>query len=513
MNRTTLIISPAPTANGDLHLGHIAGPFLASDVHARYLRATGRDALLATGFQDTSTYVPTTAHRLGTTPEALVARSAEQIESTLAAVGVDVDGFTGDEDRFVETVLGFMERLHAAGRFELRTMTFPYSPATGEYLVDGYARGGCPLCLADGCAGLCESCGHPVAAGDLIDPRSTLNPDDPVELREVQVLVLPMERYRRRIREHFAEHGGAMRPHMAQAIEKMLSRPLPDYPVTYPTSWGIPAPFPEVAGQRINPNAEPAAWSVYCGALSAERRGGTSAATDELWLAEARTKVVYFLGFDNTYPFAIVAPAMLLASDGRYLLPEEFITNEFYELDNAKFSTSKGHVVWGRDLVAEVPRDLVRFHLAATSPENQRTSFSRAALATVTSSRLVEPWNRIVDKVERFTGRGPLPVSERSRAASARIVERFAACYELEYFSLTRAAETLTEQLGRLARWDVRPGQEGDFCHEVDVVLRCAAPILIDLAEKALPQIRIPTDIDTTTITPAVLPRLTEGVE
>ncbi|MFD0207087.1 MULTISPECIES: class I tRNA ligase family protein [Saccharothrix] len=510
MSRPTLIISPAPTANGDLHLGHVAGPFLAADVHARYLRATGREVLLATGYQDTSTYVVTTAHRLGVTPRELVARSAEQIESTLAAVGIDVDGYTGDEDRFVKAVLGFVERLHAAGKFELRTMTFPYSPATGEYLVDGFVKGGCPLCLAEGCAGLCESCGHPIAAGDLIDPKSTVDPDDPLELREAQVLVLPMERYRERIREHFAVHGRAMRPHMAQAIREMLSRPLPDYPVTYPTSWGIPAPFPEVAGQRINPNAEPAAWSIYCGTLSAERRAVPLAVDDEMWLADAGTKVVYFLGFDNTYPFAVAMVAMLLAADGRYLLPEEFVTNEFYELDNSKFSTSRGHVVWGRELVAEVPRDLVRFHLAATSPENQRTDFSRAALARVTSTRLVTPWNRVADQVDRFTGRGPLPVSERSRGAATRIVERFAACYELEVFSLTRAAEVLAEQLGRLARWSVRPGEEGDFCHEVEVVLRCAAPILIDLAEKALPDTDIPTGAGATTVTPTSLPRLPE---
>jgi methionyl-tRNA synthetase len=503
-----LIISPAPTANGDLHLGHIAGPLLAADVYARYLRATGRDALLATGYQDTSTYVVTTAHRLEMTPKALVARSAEQIENTLAAVGVDVDGFTGDEDRFVKTVLGFLEQLHAAGKFELRTMTFPYSPATGQYLVDGYAWGGCPVCLAHGCAGLCESCGNPIAAGDLIDPQSTMDPDDPLELRETQVLVLPMERYRERIRGHFAEHGKTMRPHMAQAIEQVLSRPLLDCPITYPTSWGIPAPFPEVVGQSINPNAEPAAWSIYCAALSAERRG-MALAGDELWLAGAGTKVVYFLGFDNTYPFAIAAVAMLLASDGRYLLPEEFITNEFYELDNAKLSTSRGHVVWGGDLVAKVPRDLVRFHLAATSPENQRTDFSWAALARVTSSRLVEPWNRVAEKADRCTGRGALPVSERSRTAAARIMERFAACYELDCFSLTRAAETLTEQLGRLARWAVRPGEEGDFCHEVDMVLRFAAPILIDLAGEALPATRIPVGAGATTVTPVTLPRLT----
>ena len=38
----TVVISPAPTANGDLHLGHIAGPFLAADVYTRYARPWAR---------------------------------------------------------------------------------------------------------------------------------------------------------------------------------------------------------------------------------------------------------------------------------------------------------------------------------------------------------------------------------------------------------------------------------------------------------------------------------------
>ena len=357
--------------------------------------------------------------------------------------------------------------------------------------------------------GLCESCGYPVAAGDLIEPRSTIRPGEPVEMREATVLVLPMEVYRDQLREYYARHAPAMRPHMAQLIEEILARPLQDYPVTYPTSWGIPAPFPEVAGQVINPNAETMGWSIHCTALSAERRGTSLTAEDELWLAGAGTRVVYFLGFDNTYPFAVVGLAMLLAHDGRYLLPDQFITNEFYELDNEKFSTSRGHVVWANDLAAEAPRDLIRFHLAATSPEHQRTNFSDAALTRVTESRLVQPWNRIAARVDQWAGGGPLPVSERSRAAATRIVERFAACYELAGFSLNRAAETLTEQLLRLDQWAARPDADGDFCHQVDVVLRCAAPILIDLADEALPDTMIPGCEAATTVTPGRLPRLT----
>ncbi|GAB3162513.1 class I tRNA ligase family protein [Amycolatopsis stemonae] len=508
MSARTVVISPAPTANGDLHLGHIAGPFLAADVHTRYARSQGREVLLGTGFQDTSTFVVTTAHRRGVTPAELVATSAAQISASLEAMGIGVDGYTGDDARFTRWVAEFVGRLHSAGKLELRTMKFPYSSRTGEFLVDGFASGSCPECLAEGCAGLCESCGQLVAAGELLDVRSTLDPADPVELREADVLVLPVERYREQLRAHFEAHAAGLRPHMAQAMAAMLARPLPDFPVTYPISWGIEVPFPEVAEQRVNPNAEPMAWSMHATALAAEARSGRPGPEDALWLAGAGSEIVYFLGFDNIYPFAIAGPAMLFALDGRYEVPTRYLTNEFYELDHKKFSTSRGHVVWSRELAAEVPRDLIRFHLAATSPEHQRTSFSRDALASVTSSRLVEPWNRVADKVNRWTGRGPLPVSSRSRRAASRMAERFAASYELAGFSLNRAAEAITEQLARLDRREVTAADAGDFCFEVDRLLRGAAPILVDLAARVLGP---DAGADAESFTPVALPRLREA--
>lgn len=510
MSKRVAVISPAPTANGDLHLGHLAGPFLAADVYTRYQRATGREAVLGTGAQDTSTFVVTTARRLGSTPQALAADSTARIEATLAAMGIGVDGFTRDEERFTKQVLDFVGRLHAAGKLELRSTRFPWSARTGEYLVDGFVKGGCPVCLAEGCAGLCESCGHPLAAADLIDPRSTEHPEDVLELREVAVLVLPLEEYREQLTEYFANSGAALRPHMAQAVQEMLARPLPDFPITYPISWGIPAPFPEVAGQVVNPNAETMAWSIHTTALAAERRGELLTADDQLWWPESETEAVYFLGFDNTFPFAIAGVAMLMALHDRYTLPVAFVTNEFYELDHQKFSTSRGHLVWGQDLADRLPRDVGRFHLAATSPEHQRTNFGWAALETVTEARLIQPWNRVAAKADRWAGR-TLPVSAASRTAADRITERFAACYELPGFSLGRAAETLADQLGRLDRWEVTEDQAGDFCHQVQTVLRGAAPILIDLAAQALTDTTVRTEDRTTEITPGPLPRLTGG--
>lgn len=128
-----LVISPAPNANGDLHLGHLAGPFLAADVFTRYARATGREVLFGTGVQDTQSYVVPKARRLGVPPAALVTRSTQEIEATLAGMGIAVDGFTGVEERFTKAVLEFLERLHAAGRLRLRTVRFPYRPGSGAH--------------------------------------------------------------------------------------------------------------------------------------------------------------------------------------------------------------------------------------------------------------------------------------------------------------------------------------------------------------------------------------------
>ncbi|MFI9812679.1 class I tRNA ligase family protein [Saccharothrix variisporea] len=516
-----VVVSPAPTANGDLHVGHLAGPFLAADVCTRYARATGREALYGTGMHFTQNYIVTAARRLGMAPEDLRERSAREVEQTLAALGIEVDGFGCVGDRFTKLVYDFYQRLHSAGRLELRTVRFPYLASTDEYLMDALVAGGCPFCLAEGYAGICESCGLPVAPGELLDPRSTLHPDEPVQYRDADILVFPVERYRAELEEYFARTP--MRPHMAQLIETALASPLPDFPITQPTSWGIPAPFPEVPDQVIYPHMEGMPWSMFTTALGAEKRGAVLSTDDELWLADSGSTVVYFLGLDATYPFAIVGTAMLTALGG-YVLPAQYVTNDFYELANEKFSTSRDHVVSGRELAAEVPRDLIRFHLCATSPEFQRTDFTREALHRVTDTRLTGPWNRVAEVVDRFAGR-ELPVSADAERRARRMAERFADAYELRRFSLTAVASVLAEQLGRLDRLAATATDDtaGDLCHQVGVFLRWAAPVLVDLAAEALPDTGLsgtglpgtglsgtglPGDLAVDTVVPTRLPRL-----
>lgn len=509
MTERTVVLVPSLTPTGDLHIGHLAGPLLASDVYARYSRAIGAEVLYGTGTQDNQTHVVTSARRLGTTPRELAAKSSTEIQHSLHVLGISVDGFAPSDERFEKLLVDFLGTLHARGKFSLCPMDFPYSPRTRSYLVDAHVQGSCPMCLADGGAGVCESCGHPVDGADLIGPRSTECPDETLEIRSVPVLVLPLEEYRPGLEAYFERHRSIMRPHLAQAIRELMAKPLPDFPITWPTSRGVPAPFPEVPGQVINPSTEAMPGGMFATALAAEARGLEPAYDDELWLAGSGTRVAYFCGFHNVAPLAIAGIAFLLAHGDRYVLPELFVTNELYELDNEKVSTGRGQVVWASELAAEVPRDLIRFYLATTSPEHQRTNFSREALTKLAGARLVRPWNRVVDRVNAIAGE--LPVSAEGRRAARAIADRFAVCYAPESFSLNRAAETITTQLARLDRRTVLPARAGDFCYEVDVFLRCAAPILIDLAACALPDTAFPSGAPDTII-PRPLPKLISRV-
>ena len=511
----TLIIAPPPTPNGDLHVGHLAGPYLAGDVYARSLRGEGQDVLYATGTDDSQTYVVTSAAKLGVTPEALCAQAAADIETTLKATGVQVDGFAPFDERYRATVMDFLTPLFDAGVFEWRNAPFPYDTVQQEYLVEGLVSGTCPVCLSASRGGLCEGCGHPNNFMTLRDARSTLHPDHPVEARDARVLVFPLERYRAQLQAYYEQQQGRWRPHILHLMRELLAAPLLDFPVTYPVTWGLPSPFPGTEGQVLNAWVEGMPASMYCSAVAGEACGLDAAQAGALW-TDPTARLVYFLGFDNSYFWGVVHLALLMAHGGRYVLPDVIVPNEFYELEHEKFSTSRRHLIWARDLVQDVPRDLARYYLALTCPEHHRTNFSRAALEKLTYDRLLKPWEGLTQLLSSPRLSGALPVSEQGQADARLMAERLRACYALETFSLSRLADTLTQHLQRLHDVAVRGAAHGerpsgDLWHQVRVLLHLASPLLIDAAAPLLAQDDRPWAevLNDTYVTPFQLPSLT----
>ena len=55
--RPVFVFSTPPTPNGDLHLGHLSGPYLGADAYVRFQRMQGTEAWHLTGSDDFQSYV------------------------------------------------------------------------------------------------------------------------------------------------------------------------------------------------------------------------------------------------------------------------------------------------------------------------------------------------------------------------------------------------------------------------------------------------------------------------
>ena len=69
-----LVTAALPYANGYLHLGHLAGAYLPSDIYARYQRLKKRDVLFLCGSDEHGVAITVTAEKEKTTPKAVIDR-------------------------------------------------------------------------------------------------------------------------------------------------------------------------------------------------------------------------------------------------------------------------------------------------------------------------------------------------------------------------------------------------------------------------------------------------------
>lgn len=480
--RINVTFSP-PTPNGDLHLGHLSGPVLASDVCARAQKIMGNDVAFATSTDDNQTYVVTTAQRLGVEPEALVKDAFETMTTSLGLGGIDVDIFVRPDEDYTKYVRDFFTHLWRHGAFDRRQIDLPYDPQTGEYKAEAFVTGRCPTCLAHSRAGVCETCGLYNLPGALLEEAETASA---LPRRPTWIWVLDLERHRELITEYYRICDVRSRPDLARVVSATLAERLPYIPITYPVDWGITVDWdaPDGSPQAIN------AWpEIYVG--------------HRYWLARSRQdrdhqgcdELVQFIGIDNGFynAFVYVALSLLAAKHG---LPGELpkvrtITNQYFLLEGRKFSTSKGDVRWAGEFLSSAGRDRTRFVLALTSPELQQSEFSEPIAQSTLAARFDKPVETITERAnEILAGHKILAVPSPWWAAALRASQRrFEEAYQLETFSIRKVAESLAMHLEVLAQRikQVRPEDPTDAAGALLFLwqLRTLAwPVTPDLAER-----------------------------
>jgi len=402
-----LVTSALPYANGPIHIGHLAGVYVPSDIYTRYLRMRGEDVISICGSDEHGVPITLKARKERITPQEVVDRYHELNKKAFADFGIAFDIYSRTSNKIhYETASQFFRKLYDKGEFVEKTTSQYYDEEAGCFLADRYITGTCPHCGNEEAFGdQCEKCGTSLSPTDLINPKSTISGSAPV-MRDTLHWYLPLDKHEPWIRKWILEEHTEWKPNVYGQCKSWLDQGLQPRAVSRDLDWGVPVPLGNAKGKVLY------VWfDAPIGYISATRE--LTPDWEKYW-KDPETRMVHFIGKDNIVFHCIIFPAMLKA-EGSYILPDNVPANEFLNLENDKISTSKNWAVWLHEYLEDFPgkQDSLRYALCASAPETKDNDFTWKEFQARNNNELVAILGNFVNRTLVLTANyynGTVPV-------------------------------------------------------------------------------------------------------
>ncbi|MET0298304.1 MAG: methionine--tRNA ligase, partial [Flavitalea sp.] len=387
-----LVTAALPYANGPVHIGHLAGCYLPSDIYVRYQRARKADIRYVCGSDEHGVPITIRAMKEGVTPQQVVDKYHAVIKESFEQMGISFDIFSRTSNQVHhETASAFFKKLYDDGLFEEKESEQYYDEKTNTFLADRYIIGTCPVCGNPNAYGdQCEKCGSSLSPDQLINPKSALSDAVPVK-KTTRHWYFPLQNYESWLKEWIIDGHKEWKNNVYGQCKSWLDSGLQSRAMTRDSNWGIKVPLPDAEGKVLY------VWfDAPIGYISATKELTENWA--DYWRRDD-TKLVHFIGKDNIVFHCIIFPAMLKAHGG-YVLPDNVPANEFLNIEGEKVSTSRNWAVWVNDYVKDFPdqQDVLRYVLCANSPETKDNDFTWKDFQDRTNSELVSIFGNFVNR-------------------------------------------------------------------------------------------------------------------
>ena len=387
-----LITSALPYANGPIHIGHLAGVYIPSDIYTRYLRMKEVDVISICGSDEHGVPITLKARKEGVTPQEIVDRYHSLNKKAFEDFGIAFDIYSRTSNKVhYETASGIFKTLYDKGEFTEKSSEQYFDEEAGCFLADRYISGTCPHCGNENAYGdQCEKCGTTLSPNELINPHSTVSGSKPV-LRETKHWYLPLDKYEPWLRKWILEEHKEWKTNVYGQCKSWLDQGLQPRAVSRDLDWGVPVPVEGAVGKVLY------VWfDAPIGYISATKE--LTPDWEKYW-KDSETKLVHFIGKDNIVFHCIIFPAILKA-EGSYILPENVPANEFLNLENDKISTSRNWAVWLHEYLEDFPgkQDVLRYALCANAPETKDNDFTWKDFQSRNNNELVAILGNFVNR-------------------------------------------------------------------------------------------------------------------
>lgn len=398
-----LITAALPYANGQKHIGHLAGAYLPADIYVRYLKAQKRDAVFVCGSDEHGTAIPIQATKEGTTAQAIIDKYHPLMEQNFKDLGIAFDVYHRTSDPLHhQTAQAFFSKLEANGDLETKETEQYFDESAQTFLADRYIKGTCPSCGYDSAYGdQCEKCGKSLSPEELINPVSTLSGNAPIK-KTTKHWYLPLNRHEDFLREWILEeHANDWRPSVVGQCKSWIEGGLQPRAVTRDLDWGVKVPLKDADGKVLY------VWfDAPIGYISATKQWALNTGNDwKPYWEDKDTKLVHFIGKDNIVFHCIIFPVMLKLHGN--ILPQDVPANEFMNLEGDKMSTSRNWKLDMQDYITDFVNkenggpqmaDALRYYLTQIAPETKDSEFMWKGFQDAINSELVSVYGNFINR-------------------------------------------------------------------------------------------------------------------
>ena len=355
-NRTMLVTSALPYANGPIHIGHLV-EYIQTDIWVRFQKLHGHDCLYVCADDAHGTPIMLRARQEGITPETLIERMAVEHQADFAGFGVDFDNYYSthsDENR------AFAGKIYLAlrdgGHIAQRTISQFFDPEKEMFLPDRFIKGTCPRCSAEDQYGdNCEVCGATYDAGELKNPRSVVSGATPV-MKDSEHYFFKLADFEDMLRSYVPE---STQPEVANKMDEWLSTGLHDWDISRDAPY-FGFEIPDAPGKYFYvwlgaPVGYMASFKNLCD------RSGLD--FDAYWGKDSAAELYHFIGKDILRFHTLFWPAML--SGAGYRKPTAVFAHGFLTVDGQKMSKSRGTFIKASSWLEHLNPEYLRYYFAA----------------------------------------------------------------------------------------------------------------------------------------------------
>ena len=380
-------------ANGPIHIGHLAGCYIPSDLYVRFLRSKGEDVRFISGTDEHGVPITIKARDENKSPQQVVDFYYDLINKSFQEFGISFDIFSRTSKKIHhETSSDFFINLYKKGTFKEITSSQYYDKKENQFLSDRYIIGECPSCKNENAYGdQCESCGKTLSPMDLNNPKSTLSGNAPI-LKETKNWYLPMDKIQKNV-EKYINSKNYWKSNVLGQCRSWLNDGLKPRAMTRDLDWGVSVPVKGGEGKVLY------VWfDAPIGYITATKE--LEPENWEKYWKDEDTSLVHFIGKDNIVFHTIIFPIMLM-EHGDYILPENVPANEFMNLEGEKISTSRNWAVWLHEYLKDFPnmQDELRYCLITNLPESKDSDFSWKDFQQKNNNELVAILGNYINRV------------------------------------------------------------------------------------------------------------------